>query len=1006
MSEAFGFELEVGTDRRNARGSQWHRWDPHIHAPGTILNNQYQGVQAWEEFLDRVEASKPPMRVLGITDYYSLATYTAVLGKKAEGRLSKVDLIFPNVEMRYGVGTFRGAAINLHLLVSPEDPDHVAKVQRFLHSLTFQVGDESYRCDAPDLIRLGRMHDKEAISDQAALAAGTNQFKVNPDQFWNEWKRSTWIQENALLAVAVGSGDGTSGLQGDSSLAALRKELERRAHIIFSSQPKQREFWLGRGAVPLDELKSGWKGPKPCLHGSDAHSTAGVGKPSLSRYCWIKGDLSFESLRQVCLEPDARTSVGPSVPRGAMPSKVITGVNVTQAPWLKTTPVPLNGGLVGIIGARGSGKTALADIIAAGGFSCASHMNDRSFIRRAKKYLLNAQAQLTWEDGDPTASELSAAEYDDFLDAPKVRYLSQQFVDQLCSAEGMTDELLAEMERVIYQAHPHEDRLGTTTFRELLEIRTASARSQRENRDASLAHINHELSVERERKASLPVLRHQREERSAAIVKGKRDRTSVMSKGGEERVKRLDQVSTAAEQVRFQIEQTRRQRQMLLALRKEVEETRTSKSPQRLRQLQQTYAEAGLTVENWRSFLLVFEGDVDAILGTAIRGVEDRIKKLAGPATGEVVLSVDSTPSSTSLLPTNCILVRQTLSLLDKEVTRLRGLIGIDSENSKLLSRLSEKITRDEAGLAKLDREIDLANKADGRIKELLLSRSASYAAVFEGIVEEETELSSLYQPLKERLNVENGALGKLSFSVRRIVDVESWAEQGEKLIDNRKAGPFRGRGALLEVAKACLLDAWQSGSSVEVAEAMVKFRESHERSLMDHALVDRSNAEAYRHWAADISAWLYGTSHISVAYGVQYEGVDIEQLSPGTRGIVLLLLYLAMDLDDDRPLLIDQPEENLDPKSIFDELVERFRRAKQRRQIIIVTHNANLIVNTDADQVIVASCGPHRAGQLPEMSYQSGGLENPEIRRRVCEILEGGENAFKERARRLRVRL
>ena len=104
--------------------------------------------------------------------------------------------------------------------------------------------------------------------------------------------------------------------------------------------------------------------------------------------------------------------------------------------------------------------------------------------------------------------------------------------------------------------------------------------------------------------------------------------------------------------------------------------------------------------------------------------------------------------------------------------------------------------------------------------------------------------------------------------------------------------------------------------------------------------------------------------------------GRRIEQLSPGTRGIVLLLLYLAIDRDHDRPLIIDQPEENLDPKSIFDELVERFRRAKLRRQIIIVTHNANLVVNADADQVIIATCGPHRPGELPEISYESGGSE------------------------------
>jgi ABC-type Mn2+/Zn2+ transport system ATPase subunit len=136
----------------------------------------------------------------------------------------------------------------------------------------------------------------------------------------------------------------------------------------------------------------------------------------------------------------------------------------------------------------------------------------------------------------------------------------------------------------------------------------------------------------------------------------------------------------------------------------------------------------------------------------------------------------------------------------------------------------------------------------------------------------------------------------------------------------------------------------------------------------------------------------------------LQYDGVEIERLSPGTRGIVLLLLYLAIDDEDDRPLIIDQPEENLDPQSVFDELVPVFREAKKRRQIIIVTHNANLVVNTDVDQVIVARCGPHRPGQLPEISYESGGLENREIRAAICAILEGGERAFRERAKRLRV--
>jgi hypothetical protein len=71
-----------------------------------------------------------------------------------------------------------------------------------------------------------------------------------------------------------------------------------------------------------------------------------------------------------------------------------------------------------------------------------------------------------------------------------------------------------------------------------------------------------------------------------------------------------------------------------------------------------------------------------------------------------------------------------------------------------------------------------------------------------------------------------------------------------------------------------------------------------------------------------------------------------------------------------------------------------------------MVTHNANLVVNTGADQVIIASAAPDPAGGLPAISYVAGGLEDEEIRIEVCAILEGGAEAFRDRARRLRVTL
>jgi hypothetical protein len=87
-------------DTRNSQGSVWHRWDPHIHAPGTVLNDQFGGENPWEQFLAKIEQADPPIRALGITDYCGLDLYERVLEKKRQGRLSRVDLIFPNVEMR------------------------------------------------------------------------------------------------------------------------------------------------------------------------------------------------------------------------------------------------------------------------------------------------------------------------------------------------------------------------------------------------------------------------------------------------------------------------------------------------------------------------------------------------------------------------------------------------------------------------------------------------------------------------------------------------------------------------------------------------------------------------------------------------------------------------------------------------------------------------------------------------------------------------------------------
>jgi AAA domain, putative AbiEii toxin, Type IV TA system len=346
------------------------------------------------------------------------------------------------------------------------------------------------------------------------------------------------------------------------------------------------------------------------------------------------------------------------------------------------------------------------------------------------------------------------------------------------------------------------------------------------------------------------------------------------------------------------------------------------------------------------------------------------------------------------------------LNALRNEANRLQLLIGLDQRKTIQLRALDDKIAKAEIALSKVAERITDTEGARARIKALNERRKAEYAAMFDAFREEQEQLALLYEPLAASFHEAGGVLGKLVFTVRRDVDVERWAKTGEDLLDLR-TGPFKGVGSLLRAAHEKLANAWRHGSGTDAADAMATFREECDDTILEHAPAHaRESQEAFWAWGADVASWLDNTDHIELRYGVQYDGVQIEQLSPGTRGIVLLLPYLSIDRNDDRPLIIDQPEENLDPKSVFEELVGEFSTTRQRRQVIIVTHDANLIVNTDADQVIVASSGPHRPNDLPEISYLSGGLENPEIRRKVCEILEGGEEAFKERARRLRIRI
>ena len=158
------------------RGSEWRRWDLHIHTPGTLKNDQYEGKtieEKWDNFYDTIAQyigdgtdQLRTIEVIGITDYLSIDNYNKVI---EDGRLpDSIKLVLPNVELRM-VPFAKKYPVNIHCIFDPTYADSLES--RFFSKLKFSFGDSSYSASHDELIRLGRdyQNDKTLYKDSAYI---------------------------------------------------------------------------------------------------------------------------------------------------------------------------------------------------------------------------------------------------------------------------------------------------------------------------------------------------------------------------------------------------------------------------------------------------------------------------------------------------------------------------------------------------------------------------------------------------------------------------------------------------------------------------------------------------------------------------------------------------------------------------------------------------------------------------------------------------------------------
>ena len=268
-------------------------------------------------------------------------------------------------------------------------------------------------------------------------------------------------------------------------------------------------------------------------------------------------------------------------------------------------------------------------------------------------------------------------------------------------------------------------------------------------------------------------------------------------------------------------------------------------------------------------------------------------------------------------------------------------------------------------------------------------------------------ELTQVFDQIKQSIDAEIAKyrhdLGNYSISVESGLRFDqSFYDIFLHHINQARKGSFHGidEGRSLLQGLCDMVDDWESETEVFGAlEEIVNALHIDRRSGLDDGDDVRrdifSQMKNQKEPVVDLYDYIFGLDYLQPKYDLKVDQKDLSELSPGERGGLLLVFYLILDRRD-IPLIIDQPEDNLDNKSVYEILVKFIKHAKKRRQIVLVTHNPNLAVVADAEQIIHVSID--KTDGKNDFDFFSGGLEEPRVNRSVVDILEGTMPAFDNR--------
>lgn len=1014
------------------RGSTWSQWDLHIHTPASFHWNgeKFNGDKEHDnklidEMIHALNNAEP--EVFAIMDYWTFDGWFKLQNRLKEHDSPKLEkTVFPGIELRL-VAPMDGR-LNAHVIFSNKIEKQI--LDDFKSALKIAIIERPLSDSA--LMHLARQTGEDKLSkhgfqkndienkDDKALKAGSTIAEITMESY--KQAISKVPNNQAIGFMPFDTNDGLDDVEWaehyaytmtlfQSSPIFETRDFDKRCAFVGEKTNKNSKYF--------NNFQSALKNiPRLAVSGSDAHcfigeqgndNKRGYGDFPSNKKTWIKAEPTFKGLQQAILEPAKRSYIGEKPPKlneiELNKTFYIDSVKVKKTgtkpvgQWLDGCEIPLNPDLIAIIGNKGSGKSALADVIAMLGNSKQS--KHFSFLKRERFWGKSGEpanhftGTLIWCDGGEESrllNELSPEEKTE-----RVRYIPQGYFEELCNehTSGKSNAFERELRSVIF-SHTSEDmRLDALDFEQLIEKQEQSLRNRLSEYRKDLAKINEEIvGIEEQlQPIELKKLTEALQLKNTQIEEHKKLKPVEVNKPETTLNQEQQLIANNLTQVNKSINtlQTRLQEIVSENTSLAKQQQALSDIQERLRLLQRSFEQIRQESNEDLALLELSWSDIATL----------DIKTSVFDAKKAIISSKQS-----ELKTENERLTEEIAKLSEEQKTHTAKLDAPQQQYEEYQRKFAEWTQKLDALIGSptepetrmgLETRIEQIKQLPLKLSEYRKKRVQLSEEIFDTLNAQREEREKLFKPVQDL--IQNNSLiredYRLQFQATLSASSDIIANQLFSLI-KQTSGEFRGQDEALTVIRT-LFDTYDLNDKEGVTGFISNLFEKIETASKgnNEKAVGISNILKKDQTANAVYDLIFGLEFLEPRYSLVFQDTQIEQLSPGQRGALLLIFYLLVDKGQ-LPIILDQPEENLDNETVFRLLVPVLSEAKKKRQIIMVTHNPNLAVVCDAEQIIYANFS--RSNNFT-ISYQAGAIENDEINKRVVTVLEGTKPAFDNRS-------